>query len=1053
VSTVRWLQISDIHFRSIDNWRHIQERKSLIAQIKSEKANGKFDLIFCTGDIAFGETSANRLVEQYEDAKVFFLELLNACEITSEKLFIVPGNHDVNRHATDLFSRRGMRDAANNSRQFEREISEEIVHKRQGYKNALTRLSAFRDFAKDLCPHLHTDEHLHYRHRINVNGLSIDIVGFNSAWSCDGTEIERGIVSGIDAQLLGNQDKADLQIGLIHHPCDWLCDADRELLEGRMGVSVDILLHGHTHVFKSRALQCGFPIFGTGAVTATDNVEYGFTVYDFNVNKGAVNALFFEYDRTRVTWEAKTNRQEEWVLPKQWHRPVSESSDQRTYSDFFVRPARSAFADDYIDLVEPGSSARIRDNKFFQRLWSDSMGDHTVFELAGDPDELHFAGDNDTDRIVEKDNLDAYFLRSVYKPNEVFVSATPSSSIQDVRDQTVSLDYFKQDVTSPPQRTISLKKTAASLRSENRVRYLLGPAGIGKSLAVLKIIDEIRQTKVQDSVNKSLPVYVDLHQDNNWLTETAADAVNLAICRVAKSILSQLPIGVSSLEPKDFEGSLNADVVHERFRQLADEYLRGGFTPFIVFDNGDKFFFQDAKFRLFPEYAQKQDWHLQETLVALVNRFVVKTNLGNIGACVLFVVRKYVHRHCSGLADEADPEKRNRVGHTPYQLIPAKENDVIGSRFQLLDQAVLAILGKYRNAEAFLGAVANIGARLRGIEVSPNHPLATIFELVPQGHRSMINFLGGLPVDIGSVDGSVFERVLGSRGMLLRLFISDMRKKYSQKFSKFPNLFLVDAVVDSSDSFPVAKKPHVHTYWLKYLLLKYCHKLQEQNDHHRINSEEVVTFFSEKLGYELSLVRLALGSLSDPSNAACFTIAHPDLLRRYIEDLELNSRGKRLVIEQLNDSPLCFSFDYLQMITDDFMLALPKSISKKVSVKANLAHSLKPGEQYSKGARDTLNAKIPAVLWFFRVLELTFENEAVFRGNKSKLLDLGLVPDFVQLRASLFRTINRVDSAFDVTHVSNSLPDPSKIWKEVVGFNELGEQIENYYAQPVLVSV
>lgn len=62
------------------------------------------DLIFCTGDIAYGETHCSPLAEQYQEAQAFFDELLKVCgqngkTLEKNRLFVVPGNHDVNRNS------------------------------------------------------------------------------------------------------------------------------------------------------------------------------------------------------------------------------------------------------------------------------------------------------------------------------------------------------------------------------------------------------------------------------------------------------------------------------------------------------------------------------------------------------------------------------------------------------------------------------------------------------------------------------------------------------------------------------------------------------------------------------------------------------------------------------------------------------------------------------------------------------------------------------------------------------------------------------------------
>ena len=104
-NSLTWLHISDIHFTPSTEWRDSAPRRGLLDLLQSKFATDaslRPDLIFCTGDIAFGETTASPLADQYKQAEAFFDELLAACSpgedpLPRERLFAIPGNHDVNR--------------------------------------------------------------------------------------------------------------------------------------------------------------------------------------------------------------------------------------------------------------------------------------------------------------------------------------------------------------------------------------------------------------------------------------------------------------------------------------------------------------------------------------------------------------------------------------------------------------------------------------------------------------------------------------------------------------------------------------------------------------------------------------------------------------------------------------------------------------------------------------------------------------------------------------------------------------------------------------------
>src|ERR1700693_1176664 len=92
------LHISDIHFRhplcasDMDPDRSYRTR---LIQDAHDRANelGPVDAILVTGDIAFCVAP-----EEYTDALGWLIELAAACGCRLERIFVVPGNHDVDRN-------------------------------------------------------------------------------------------------------------------------------------------------------------------------------------------------------------------------------------------------------------------------------------------------------------------------------------------------------------------------------------------------------------------------------------------------------------------------------------------------------------------------------------------------------------------------------------------------------------------------------------------------------------------------------------------------------------------------------------------------------------------------------------------------------------------------------------------------------------------------------------------------------------------------------------------------------------------------------------------
>lgn len=91
---LRWLHISDLHFNDND-MSTVFLREELPAFLK--RNNMYCDYIFCTGDIRTANANPNIFPDE---AVQYIKDLCSAVGITTDRLFIVPGNHDVDRNVS-----------------------------------------------------------------------------------------------------------------------------------------------------------------------------------------------------------------------------------------------------------------------------------------------------------------------------------------------------------------------------------------------------------------------------------------------------------------------------------------------------------------------------------------------------------------------------------------------------------------------------------------------------------------------------------------------------------------------------------------------------------------------------------------------------------------------------------------------------------------------------------------------------------------------------------------------------------------------------------------
>lgn len=307
---LNWLHISDIHFQPKKDWRDMPARGSLLAFLRQQFTDGKLpkpDLIFCTGDIAFGEAAKATMAQQYAYANDFFTELLKVCSLPRDRLFVVPGNHDVNRTKVNQDAQMALVAKAQEPRRYEDTINQRFEGAGLEHQQALQRLTDYGSFIQDRLPHQSNPERHVYAKVLDIRGVKIGVAGFNSAWSCAGPEDDRHIWLAAQWQFNHVQpllEPAQLRIGLIHHPVDWLNEVERDVSTRRIASNFDFWLHGHSHnAWVTPGPTC--TTVAAGAVGGDTSEEFGVNLVslDFAANRGKVH--LFSYSARDDGWVRK----------------------------------------------------------------------------------------------------------------------------------------------------------------------------------------------------------------------------------------------------------------------------------------------------------------------------------------------------------------------------------------------------------------------------------------------------------------------------------------------------------------------------------------------------------------------------------------------------------------------------------------------------------------------------------------------------------------------------------------------------------------------------
>jgi 3',5'-cyclic AMP phosphodiesterase CpdA len=293
-----WLHLSDWHQKGMEFDRKVV-RDALLEDIKKRQDIHpdleKLDFIVFSGDLAFSGKK-----EEYKAAQKYLLDpLLDAAGLDKSRIFIVPGNHDLDRDFFELLPE-GIKKPLTE----EKEIKEWLEDNKKRSR-MLEPFEAFNEFIKDYASGSFSGYADSYR--LATAGKDIALMGFNSALMCGRRRDENNEIDDKGKLIIGehqvydslrkNQD-ADLRIVVLHHPLDWLTEQDCIRVESRLKQEAHFILCGHQHrpkvtIETGTAGDCIIIPAGASydrrtAAYPQYNNAYNFVHLDFVNNKGAI---------------------------------------------------------------------------------------------------------------------------------------------------------------------------------------------------------------------------------------------------------------------------------------------------------------------------------------------------------------------------------------------------------------------------------------------------------------------------------------------------------------------------------------------------------------------------------------------------------------------------------------------------------------------------------------------------------------------------------------------------------------------------------------------
>jgi len=243
MASIRWLHISDFH---LDDKKDTYESDLVLnALVKSVRDwDDKPDVIFATGDVADKGKPA-----EYARATKFFDDLLEAAGgLSKDRLFVIPGNHDVDREAGE-YLKRTLETESEAVKYFAPGARVPHRAKLEAYDQwyaeyfAGTARGVVDGGAWSTC---------RVHEVLEVDGVRLQVLTVNSALFCQGDDDNAKLWIGRRCLEEAVKELKDdvVRVCLIHHPVDWLSYDETAVVPALLQDNVDFILRGHLHQIR-----------------------------------------------------------------------------------------------------------------------------------------------------------------------------------------------------------------------------------------------------------------------------------------------------------------------------------------------------------------------------------------------------------------------------------------------------------------------------------------------------------------------------------------------------------------------------------------------------------------------------------------------------------------------------------------------------------------------------------------------------------------------------------------------------------------------------------
>lgn len=250
MSAIAWLHLSDWHQKADKEFDRTVVRQALLDDLENradiDSGLKSIDFVVFSGDVAWSGKE-----EEFGAARGDLFEpMLRILGLEADRLFFVPGNHDMNVGWVREMLPAALQRPLDTDAKIQQWLTDETKRER-----LLEPFKSYRKFSADFTGQAQPD-YASIRH-LDVAGKKVALLGLNSAWMCARREDGKGGFDDRGHLLVGEPQihqalrdikTADLRLIVLHHPFDWLAQFDRNKVSVRLKKEAHFILFGHNHM-------------------------------------------------------------------------------------------------------------------------------------------------------------------------------------------------------------------------------------------------------------------------------------------------------------------------------------------------------------------------------------------------------------------------------------------------------------------------------------------------------------------------------------------------------------------------------------------------------------------------------------------------------------------------------------------------------------------------------------------------------------------------------------------------------------------------------------